>query len=141
MIVANALLSTNFQKVCAHHGGRAKQSVQAARRRMMEQADPAVRQLQKIAFDDTAPIETRLKATLAIIDRTGLGPRSSVDVELTARPFEQVLDGFIEMDSGGSRSDFRRSMGIEDDEPPAALPRGGDDETIDVEIIDEQESS
>ena len=53
------------QRVCAYHGGRAKQSVEAARRRMMENADPAVRQFQKIAFDETAPIETRLKATEA----------------------------------------------------------------------------
>src|SRR4051794_28792914 len=58
------------QNVCGHHGGRAKHSLQAARRRLMENADPAVKQLAEIAYDQNNPVETRLKATLAIIDRS-----------------------------------------------------------------------
>jgi hypothetical protein len=78
---------------------------------MMENADPAVAQLCRIAYDDHQSSEIRLKATLAIIDRAGLNPRSGVDLEVTARPFEQVFDSHFEMESG-TRANFRRSMGI-----------------------------
>ena len=57
--------------VCPQHGGRARQVVAKARLRLMENVDPAVKQLLKIAFDDNSPIETRLKATLAAIDALG----------------------------------------------------------------------
>jgi len=35
----------NGQRVCGTHGGKARHSVEAARRRLMENADPAVKQL------------------------------------------------------------------------------------------------
>ena len=82
----------------------------------MENADPAVKQLLKIAFDDNSPIETRLKATLAAIDRAGLNPKTEVELEVTAKPFEKIIDNL----ESGSRAEFRKSMGIVRDaeEPP-----------------------
>lgn len=120
--------------VCATHGGRARQVVAKARLRLMENADPAVKQLLKIAFDDNSPIETRLKATLAAIDRAGLSPKTEVELEITAKPFEAILDS---LDSG-SRSEFRRSRGIEgSEETPQIAPfdplRPDDDDDLIVE--------
>jgi hypothetical protein len=130
-------LALNFQRVCAFHGGKAKQSVQAARRRMMENADPAVKQLAKIAFDDTAPIETRLKATIAIIDRTGLAPRTSIDLEVNPKPFEAI---FEEMEMGGSRAAFRGEPEVLEaiDDTQSALVEAieDDDGPLDVEVIE-----
>jgi hypothetical protein len=125
-------LALNFQAVCAHHGGRAKNSVNAARRRMMEQADPAVRQLQKIAFDETNPLDIRFKATMAIIDRVGLAPRTSVELEVNPRPFEAV---FEQMEYGGSRAEYRGEPElIEPVEPEQYELPPADDDVIDVEI-------
>lgn len=110
------------QRVCGHHGGKAKQSLMAARRRLMENADPAVKQLAKIAYDDNVAVETRLKATLALIDRSVGGPKSALEVEVSAKPFEQVLEGMADQLEITSRAEFRRAQGIEDDESDADDP-------------------
>ena len=133
--------------VCATHGGKARQVVAKAKLRLMENADPAVKQLLKIAFDDNEPTEIRLKATLAAIDRAGLGVKSEVEVGISVKPFEAILD---KMDSG-SRSEYRRSMGIEvDDEPQPALAQppceyddgyGDDDLIVDGEVVDDVSSA
>jgi hypothetical protein len=107
----------------------------------MENADPAVKQLAEIAYDEKQSAEIRLKATLALIDRAGLSPRSSVDVELTAKPYETVFDGYIEMDSGGSRAAFRGEPEplalTAADELPAADDHGlGDHLVVDAEVVD-----
>ncbi len=126
----------NGQRVCGTHGGRAKHSVEAARRRMMENADPAVKKLTEIAFDPTKSDEIRLKATLAIIDRAGLSPRQALEIEVgPAKPYEQIADGMIEMQRGGSRAEHRRAMGIPDDLP--ALVARVHDEPIEAQIVDD----
>lgn len=123
------------QKVCGTHGGRARQSMQAAKRRLMEQADPAVKKLTEIAYDATNPVETRLKATLAIIDRSVGGAKT--ELEISAKPVDQIMEqvGVLE---GGSRAEFRRSQGIADqsDQAPKALPVTHT-ETVDAEIVDD----
>ncbi len=124
----------NGGSICQTHGGRARQVVAKAKLRLMENADPAVKQLLKIAFDDNEPTEIRLKATLAAIDRAGLGAKT--EIEVTAKPFEAILDS---MDSG-SRAYFRRNMGIEgSEEPRLALDANDDDSIVDVEgeVLDE----
>ncbi len=126
----------NGQRVCGTHGGRAKHSVEAARRRMMEYADPAVKKLTEIAFDPTKSDEIRLKATLAIIDRAGLSPRQALEIEVgPAKPYEQIADGMIEMQRGGSRAEHRRAMGIPDDTPALAAPTHN--EPIEAQVIDD----
>ena len=82
------------QRVCGHHGGKARHSVEAARRRLMENADPAVKQLAEIAYDDKQSAEVRLKATLALIDRAGLSPKTAVELGVSVQPapYEQILD-------------------------------------------------
>ena len=77
----------------------------------MENADPAVKQLTEIAYDETKSDDIRLKATLALIDRAGLSPRQVLDVEVTAKPYEILFES---VELGGSRAEYRRSIGIED---------------------------
>jgi hypothetical protein len=104
---------------------------------MLEHADPAVKQLTKIAFDETAPIETRVKVTLAIIDRTGLAPRTSIDLEVNPRPLETI---FEEMEMDGKRSDYRGEPevlpAIEDDAQTALVAYDEPDHPLDVDVID-----
>lgn len=121
--------------VCATHGGRARQVREKARQRLMEYSDPAVRHAFKTMNDETAPVQTRLKASLAIIDRAGLGPQTAIDVSVTAKPFENIFEA---MESGGSRAAHRRSIGADDDTQPGpvALTTGDDDDAIDAEIIE-----
>src|SRR6185312_8857885 len=93
----------NNQRVCGTHGGKARHSVEAARRRMMENADPAVKKLTEIAYDPKQSAEIRLKATLAIIDRAGLSPRQAMEIEVgPAKPYEVVLESVFEPMTGGS---------------------------------------
>jgi hypothetical protein len=84
--------------------------MEAAKRRLMENADPAVKQLTEIAYDETKSDDIRLKATLALIDRAGLSPRQVLDVEVTAKPYEILFES---VELGGSRADYRRSIGQE----------------------------
>jgi hypothetical protein len=109
--------------------------MQAAKRHLMEHADPAVKKLAEIAYDATNPVETRLKATLAIIDRSVGGAKT--ELEISAKPVDQIIEqvGIIE---GGSRAEYRRSQGIADqsDHAPKALPVNHT-ETVDAEIVDD----
>lgn len=126
------------QRVCGTHGGRARQSMQAAKRRLMEHADPAVKKLTEIAYDATNPVETRLKATLAIIDRSVGGAKT--ELEISAKPVDQILDRVTTLE-GGSRAEYRRLQGISDrsDQAPNTLT-AKDGEPIDAEIVDDFDS-
>jgi hypothetical protein len=114
----------------------------------MEATDPAVKQLATIAFDENAPVQTRLKASIAIIDRGGLGPQTAVDVSVTARPYEQIFD-LETMESGGSRAEHRRSMGeddsvteaigsTDDDQHALGLEAAEDDLIVDAEVLGDE---
>ena len=123
------------QKVCGTHGGRARQSMLAAKRRLMEHADPAVKKLTEIAYDATNPVETRLKATLAIIDRSVGGVKT--ELEISAKPVDQIMEHMTGVE-GGSRAEFRRRQGISDesDRLVGALPPSNN-EPVDAEIVDD----
>lgn len=132
-------LSLSGQRVCSHHGGRARHSVEAARRRMMENADPAVKRLTEIAYDPKQSAEIRLKATLAIIDRAGLSPRQAMEIEVgPPKPYEVVLESVFEPMTGGSREAHRSGS------PPPALAdqtrqlaAGANHQPIDAQIVDD----
>jgi hypothetical protein len=104
----------------------------------MENADPAVKQLAQIAYDEKQSAEIRLKATLALIDRAGLSPRQALEIEVgPSRPYETIFESI----ESGSRAEHRRSMGIADDSDTVAklareLAPADADDALDVEIID-----
>lgn len=67
--------------VCLTHGGSAAQVQKAARLRLLALADPAISALSAIVQDEEAADGDRLRAATAILDRTGFGPGSKVEVE------------------------------------------------------------
>ncbi len=82
------------QKVCAHHGGKAPQALESARKRLMFGADSAAAALyelsQKNIEGKQCPMckqgmprdeNIRAKASTALLDRAGIGPQSKVEVE------------------------------------------------------------
>jgi hypothetical protein len=88
----------------------------------MENADPAVKELMKISYDEKQPIKIRFKALLALADRAGLSPRQAMEIEVgPTKPFEQVLESMVKMSVGGSPSESRRARGVEDDTQSALV--------------------
>jgi hypothetical protein len=156
--------------VCATHGGRAKQTVEKARRRLAENADRGAKQLLKLAFDDKQSADIRLKATLQLLDRAGVNAKTSVELEVSATPSQQIIDGIANQLEITSRDAYRRSVGadVSDDDAPdplaglaaqdLAMARAraererdlservranhhrGDDDVIDVEAVDVTDS-
>ncbi len=66
------------------HGGKAPQNIKAAKKRLLELADPALSALDDIVnvgrkqSDDPSSVVVR--AALGILDRTGLGPKQTIDI-------------------------------------------------------------
>lgn len=133
--------------VCRTHGGSAPQVQKAARRRLEQAADVLVQRLLGIALDGTAPDQVALSAVLAALDRAGLSVKSTVGVEVSARPWEQVMDAAFTPLETTSRDAYRAAR---DGHPPAlaespALDGAADADpaddggVIDAEILTEHE--
>ena len=114
--------------VCRQHGGAAPQAKAAAMRRLQQALEPLAMRLLGLALDEGVPENVALNAINSAMDRAGLGIKASVELEL--KPYQQV----IEQVESGSRADWRRSQGIEDDTQPA-LPASEDVE--DVEVVED----
>ena len=84
---AQAVSGTN---VCRVHGGNAPQVRRRAAQRLLEASDTAAAYLVKTIEDATLPPETRLKASLALLDRAGLGVKATVDVEVGPKQEEKA---------------------------------------------------
>ena len=123
--------------VCRVHGGSAPQVKAAAQRRLQNAADVLVERLLGFALDGQAPDAFALQAVRDALDRAGMNPKTGVEIEV--KPYQAI---FEQMESGGSRAEHRRSMGIEDESDPSAITTGSHDEPIDaddaldVEVID-----
>jgi hypothetical protein len=110
----------------------------AARRRHEEAADRRARELLKIAVDGKVPESVRITAIKDALDRAGVSARTAIDVDVTAKPYEQLLTNLPRL-GGGSRAEWRRSQGIADDSDshrPTALPAADMSQPMDAEVID-----
>jgi len=109
--------------VCRSHGGAAPQVQKAARRRLEQAADVLVQRLLGIALDGTAPDQVALSAVLGALDRAGLSVKSTLGVEVTAKPWEQIADEAFTTIDAGSRDSYRAARdGHPQTEPSQALP-------------------
>lgn len=102
------------QEVCRLHGGASPQAVAKAQQRLRDAADRMAMRLLGMADSDNVPAYVALQAVNSALDRAGVVEPQQVDV--TVRPFEQLLEDV----TGGSRADYRRSIG---DERADDLPR------------------
>lgn len=115
------------QKVCGTHGGRAPQSKRAARRRIEEAQDRMAEELLGIATSAESEA-VRLAAIKDALDRGGTTGKTSVEMEVGVRPFEQIFTG---IDRGVGR-DGTRAPQLP---PQTALAPANPGEIVDAEIV------
>ena len=93
-----------------------------------------------MATDPNVSESVRLSAIKDALDRGGVSAKSAVEIEVgPPTPYEQILDGLAEI-AGGSRAEFRRSRGDQNnsqmqpvlrcDPPELAVP-------IEAEVVEE----
>jgi hypothetical protein len=86
--------------VCYYHGGAAPQVKAKAQERLRALQHPAIDALAR-ALEQRTDLAAALRAALAVLDRTGLGPRNTIDViegGLMQRLAELEAHGEIESD-------------------------------------------
>jgi hypothetical protein len=76
-----------------------------------------------MATDANVSDSVKLAAIRDALDRAGLNPKAAVEIGVSLRPYEQILDDLVSIESS-SRAEWRRRQGIPDDSenyPPPAL--------------------
>ena len=101
--------------VCQTHGGRAPQVKMKAKQRLEEATDKNARYLLEMCADTMIPEGVRLAAIRDALDRGGLGAKSSMEIEVSAKPFERVFTKIV----SGPKS--IESGPVEDEEQPGSL--------------------
>lgn len=116
---------------CATHGSSTKNAKRKARERLELAQDAMARELLGLATG-AASETVKLAAIKDALDRGGLIAPRTIEVEVTARPWEKVIeDAALE---SGSRSDYRASVGRPD---PAELPHPPDGEDSGIRVLGE----
>ena len=91
--------------VCRFHGGAAKQVVRAARVRLQNAAEKMARELLGMASDPNVSDSVKIAAIRDALDRVGLKPVTTVDLEVSTKPWEKVFEGISKVVAGPRYSD------------------------------------
>lgn len=107
------------QFVCIKHGGNHPAQIKSAKQRLLELVDPALAALHRVLTGD-ADDAVKVRAAVAILDRTGFGPSANLNVQ------ESRWDAFVAavVDVDGGNVEIDRSLGAE---PPVRIVAGGGD--------------
>lgn len=98
--------------VCRVHGGATPNVKKKAKERLLELVDPALAALHKVLTDPASDDSVKVRAALGILDRTGHGPGSKIEVSGELTRFEQVMIDVYGVD-------------MVDGKPVARVPQGG----------------
>jgi hypothetical protein len=85
----------NGATVCQTHGGRAPQVKLKAKQRLEEATLKNAKYLLEMCADTMIPEGVRLAAIKDALDRGGLGAKSSMEIEVSAKPFEKVFTKIV----------------------------------------------
>lgn len=130
--------------VCIAHGGRlpsvyknAEARVEAARLRLIDNADYAVTVLEELMQPGTAE-SVRLKASTEVLDRVGVrgGFEVQVDAEVTLNPADTVKDRLAKLASGAAAVEQMRAKARAAHHQTEA---DDNDDIIDAEVIEDPE--
>lgn len=98
--------------VCTTHGGSAPNVRKAAQERLLELVEPALVALGKVLRDKHADDSVKVRAAIAILDRTGHGPSASLTVQ--DNRWDRMLEGMageLDLDRDLPSDDSPRSKG------------------------------
>lgn len=76
--------------VCNKHGGSAPQVRRAARDRLLALREPAIKALRDVIKEDDVEPGVKVRASLGVLDRTGMGPTSHVEVDIL-KPWQKAI--------------------------------------------------
>ena len=95
------------------------------------------KQLLRMATDENVSDAVKLAAIRDALDRAGLSPKAVAEVEVTLKPYEEMLAGVAEMTTM-TRAESRAARGLPDDAPlpgPRALEAAPARQIIDAEVV------
>jgi hypothetical protein len=110
--------------VCRIHGGGAGQTIAKARERLALAADQMAKNLLGIATAAESET-TRLAATNSALDRAGVSGKTTVDVEVGVKPWEEVMADITVISNITRAEHHAQQAGLPAPElpPQAELPR------------------
>ena len=113
--------------VCTTHGGRAPQVVKSARERLLALVDPALATLHKILTDPNADDSIKVRAAIAALDRTGMGPGQTVTLQTSKwdDATDALLSDMIDANNG--------TLPVDRDTSPVPSVGGGERPTVNIQ--------